>query len=323
MKILVSGCAGYIGSATCEALLQEGHDVVGVDNFFTGHRQAVAEDVELHELDLKDTERLNEVFGKHRPEAVIHFAARTLIGESMERPELYFRENIDCGLNLLEGMVKYGARRIVFSSSAATYGEPERTPIQEDDPKDPTNPYGESKLMFERMLQWYRRIHGIEYVALRYFNACGASERLGEDHDPETHLIPLVLKTALGQRDCIEIYGNDYPTPDGTCVRDYIHVIDLARAHVLALGESAGGAYNLGNGDGYSVKEVIQAAEKVVGKKINNRVSSRRPGDPAVLVAGSERIRKELGWKPEYPQLEKIIETAWRWHSAHPGGYGN
>ena len=321
MDILVTGCAGYIGSVTCEMLLNEGHNVAGLDNLLTGHRQAVPEGVVFYEADLADREELNEIFSRHRPEAVIHFAGRTLVGESMEKPDLYFRENIDCGLNLLEQMKQTGAKRIVFSSSAATYGQPEETPIVEDTPKNPTNPYGESKLMFERILEWYRRIHGIEFVALRYFNACGASERFGEDHDPETHLIPLVLKTALGQRQFIEIYGDDYPTPDGSCVRDYIHIIDLAQAHLLALREDAAGAYNLGNGDGYSVTEVIQAAERVVGKAINHRVGPRRPGDPAVLVAGSEKIRNQLGWNPKYPELERIIESAWRWHKEHPNGY--
>jgi len=302
-------------------LLNEGHNVAGLDNLLTGHQQAVPEGVVFYEADLADREELNEIFSRHRPEAVIHFAGRTLVGESMEKPDLYFRENIDCGLNLLEQMKQTGAKRIVFSSSAATYGQPEETPIVEDTPKNPTNPYGESKLMFERILEWYRRIHGIEFVALRYFNACGASERFGEDHDPETHLIPLVLKTALGQRQFIEIYGDDYPTPDGSCVRDYIHIIDLAQAHLLALREDAAGAYNLGNGDGYSVTEVIQAAERVVGKAINHRVGPRRPGDPAVLVAGSEKIRNQLGWNPKYPELERIIESAWRWHKEHPNGY--
>ena len=321
MKILVTGCAGYIGSVTSEMLVSEGHDVVGVDNFLMGHEDAVHEGVEFHRLDLNNAMALSEVFEKHSPEAVIHFAGRTLVGESMEKPELYFTENVVCGLILLEQMRRYGAKRIVFSSSAATYGQPEVTPIREDAPKDPTNPYGETKLMFEQMLKWYKRVHGIEFVALRYFNACGASEKYGEDHDPETHLIPLVLKTAQGKREVIEIYGDDYPTPDGTCVRDYIHVIDLARAHVLALGDNACGAYNLGNGGGYSVKQVVETAEKVVGRPINHRMAPRRPGDPAILVASSDRLRNELGWKPEYPELERIIETAWKWHQAHPDGY--
>jgi len=321
MKILVTGCAGYIGSVTAEMLVAEGHQVVGIDNLSMGHEQAVSEGVEFHKLDLNNAPGVSRIFEKHRPEAVIHFAGRTLVGESMEKPELYFTENVVCGLILLEEMKRHDSKRIVFSSSAATYGQPEQTPIMEDAPKNPTNPYGESKLMFEQMLKWYQRIHGIEFVALRYFNACGASEKYGEDHHPETHLLPLVLKTALGQREAIDIYGDDYPTADGTCVRDYIHVIDLARAHVLALDEKAAGAYNLGNGDGYSVKQVIEAAVKVVGRPINHRITSRRPGDPAVLVAGSDRLRSELGWKPEYPELERIIETAWKWHQAHPEGY--
>jgi UDP-glucose 4-epimerase len=321
LRILITGAAGYIGSVVAKSLIEHGHRVVVIDNLQTGHREAVPEGAEFILGDLADLELLQNLMKRHAPEAVMHFAAEALVGESMEDPTKFFRNNISNGINLLDAMVASGVCQIVFSSSAATYGEPKRIPIQEDDPTVPTNPYGETKLAFERILRWYREIHGIDYVSLRYFNAAGAAGDLGEDHRPETHLIPIVLMTALGTFDAVTVNGGDYDTPDGTCVRDYTHVLDLASAHILALQETPSRVYNIGTGNGHSIKEVIAAAEQVTGRTIPVRMGERRPGDPARLVADGSRIRRELNWKPEYSELESIVETAWTWLRQHPHGY--
>jgi UDP-glucose 4-epimerase len=322
MKLLVTGGAGYIGSATAHLLIEAGHDVTVLDNLSMGHREAVPEAALFVEADLLDAAGVRNLFRLHKPEGVVHFAAASLVGESMQKPGKYFRNNVGGAVNLLEAMREAGARVIIFSSTAATYGEPEQMPITEQTPTAPTNPYGESKLMIEKVLGWYHRIHGIRWVALRYFNACGALEDCGEDHDPETHLIPLLLLTALGRRKGFTVFGDDYPTPDGTCIRDYIHIRDLARAHALALDERALGPYNLGTTTGNSVKEVLEAAERVIGRPIPHTIGPRRPGDPPSLVADHARITRELGWEPECSNLDEIIRSAWAWHSSHPDGYG-
>jgi UDP-glucose 4-epimerase len=327
MKILVTGGAGHIGSVVTEELLKDGHDVVVYDNLEKGHREAIVEGAEFVHADLADTGSLRETFSTHRTEAVIHLAADSLVGESCENPAKYYRNNFVNGLVLLDAMREANAPRIVFSSTAAVYGEPAKQPIDESAPTRPTNPYGESKLAFEQALRWYQEAYGVGFASLRYFNAAGASERCGEDHTQETHLIPIALQVAVGRRDFVEVYGEDYPTPDGTCVRDYIHVIDLARAHVLALQAIADeskqtGIYNLGcGGNGYSVNQVLETAREVTGKSIPARVVARRAGDPAVLIASSEKIKRELGWKPEFQDLRLIIESAWRWILQHPNGY--
>jgi len=321
MKLLVTGGAGYIGSATARLFLEAGHEVVVLDNLSMGHREAVPDGAAFVEADLLDGAAVRKVFRTRRPEGVVHFAASSLVGESMQDPGKYFRNNVGGAVNLMEAMREFGARVIVFSSTAATYGVPETMPITEDMPTVLTNPYGESKLMIEKVLRWYDDIYGIRWVALRYFNACGALEDCGEDHDPETHLIPLLLLTALGKRKMFTVLGDDYPTPDGTCVRDYIHIHDLARAHVLALDEGARGAYNLGTTTGNSVKEVLEAAQNVIGRPIPHEIGARRPGDPPSLVADHARITRELGWKPECSNLDEIIRSAWAWHSSHPDGY--
>ncbi|HKW24855.1 MAG TPA: UDP-glucose 4-epimerase GalE, partial [Terriglobales bacterium] len=299
MKILVTGGAGYIGSIVSAELLRAGHQLVVYDNLSHGHRQAVPKGSEIILGEVGDREALSRTFQQHRPEAVMHFAALIEAGESMRLPERYFRNNTASSLTLLECMLQHGCRRLVFSSTAALYGNPERTPIKEDAPPVPTNAYGESKLLVERMLAWFHRIHGLRYASLRYFNAAGGAGELGEDHQPESHLIPLVLQVAQGKRPSFAIYGTDYPTPDGTCIRDYIHVLDLASAHVLALDALATRdqlIYNLGNGRGFSVRQVVEMARKVSGHAIPAEDAPRRPGDPAVLVASSEKIRRELGW---------------------------
>lgn len=328
MRVLVTGGAGYVGSHTVWELLEAGHEPAVFDDLSKGHKAAVPDGVPLFVGSLADQSALEEVFASFRPEAVMHFAGSTQVGESVTHPGLYFRNNIGAGLNLLDAMVRAGVKSIVFSSTAAVYGEPTTVPIPEDHPKAPTNPYGESKLFFEAILRRYEAAHGIRSVALRYFNAAGAhpSGRIGEDHTPETHLIPIVLQAALGQRENVTVFGTDYPTEDGTCIRDYVHVCDLASAHILALKALADGApsdaYNLGNGQGFSVRQVIDVAEEVVGKPIPQAEGHRRPGDPAVLVASSDKARAKLGWRPAYPDLKTIIETAWRWHKNHPHGYG-
>lgn len=316
MRVLVTGGAGYIGSIVANELLEVGHDVTVLDNLSRGHRDAVPAGARLIEGDLADGAVLDAVFSQTRFDAVLHFAALIEAGESMQAPERYFRNNSANTLNLLEAMLRHGVRKIVFSSTAALYGNPRRLPIEETDPLEPTNAYGESKLLVERMLAWLNECRGLRYASLRYFNAAGATPERGENHQPESHLIPRILQVALGQRDVISIFGSDYPTPDGTCIRDYIHVLDLASAHLLAL-EALDRhdrlIYNLGNGRGFSIREVIEAARRVTGHPIPEKQCARRPGDPAVLVASSERIRRELGWQPRYPDLDQIIETAWRW----------
>lgn len=322
MKILVTGGAGYIGSVTVERLFDEGHTVAVFDNLERGHRQALDPRAEFIEGDLRDLAAVERCLTRTRPEAVIHFAAYALVGESMQRPEAYFGNNLRGGVNLAEAMLKAGTRRIVFSSTCATYGQPDRSPITEDTPQAPTNPYGESKLMFETVLTWYQRLHGFQPVFLRYFNACGASEKYGEDHDPETHLIPNILKVALGQQASVSIFGSDYDTPDGTCIRDYIHITDLARAHCLALTRDVTGAVNLGTGAGFSVRQVVDAARRVTGHAIPIAQKPRRPGDPPRLVAEAVKAERVLGWRPEHSSLEEIIRSAWTWQRAHPHGYG-
>jgi len=316
MRVLVTGGAGYIGSVVSEQLVDDGHDVVVYDNLSKGHRDAVVEGARFVEGDLLDAELLRRTLDSNRVEAVIHMAAFSLVGESVEAPAKYYHNNVVAGLVLLDTMRECGVKRIVFSSTAATYGEPESQPIFESAPTSPTNPYGESKLTFEKAMHWYEQAYGIRYASLRYFNAAGASENCGEDHDPETHIIPITLQVATGKRSHVEIYGDDYPTADGTCVRDYIHVIDLARAHILALDvlDKRSAIYNLGcGGDGYSVREVIDTARQVTGKEIPVRMGPRRAGDPAVLIASSDKIKSELGWQPQFQDLGVIIESAWKW----------
>lgn len=326
MKVLVTGGAGYIGSVVTEELMKDGHDVVVYDSLYKGHRDAVAPGAVFVQADLADDATLRKTLTTHRVEAVIHMAADSLVGESCQNPAKYYRNNLVAGLTLLDAMRESDVSRIVFSSTAATYGEPEKQPIEETAANHPTNPYGESKLAFERALRWYGEAYGLRFASLRYFNAAGASERCGEHHDPETHIIPIALQVAAGKREFVEVYGDDYPTPDGTCVRDYIHVIDLARAHILGLNVLDEGSriYNLGcGGDGYSVNQVLQTARQVTGKNISARVGPRRPGDPAVLIASSDKIKRELGWKPEFQDLKLIIESAWRWMQSHPNGYSS
>lgn len=326
MRILVTGGAGYIGSHTVKHLLAHGHDVLVVDNLAMGHRQAVPAD-KLVVADLKDSDHIDHLLVVHRIEAVIHFAADAAVGESVVDPAKYYHNNLLNSLNLLERVRRNGITRFVFSSTCATYGIPRDVPITEETPQAPINPYGNTKLAFEKMLADYAPAYGIGYAALRYFNASGAAAdgSIGEDHTPETHLIPLVLQVALGQRPHISIFGTDYPTPDGTCVRDYIHVEDLASAHRLAIEKvqpGQGMTFNVGIGRGYSVREVIQTAEVVTGKTIPIQEGPRRPGDPPALVASSEKIQRELSWKPHYTELQPIVETAWNWHLRHPKGYG-
>jgi UDP-glucose 4-epimerase len=324
MKILVTGAAGYIGSIVTERLIELGHEVIALDNLQAGHQSAVSPQAKFIQVDLANQEFLKKIFQDNKIEAVIHMAAEALIAESIIDPHRFFVSNVTYGLNLLSAMLESGVKRIIFSSTAAIYGEPERLPITEAAPKKPVNSYGESKLMFERILHWYHKAYGIKYIALRYFNAAGASRLLGEHHIPETHLIPLVLQVALGNRSHVEIYGTDYDTPDGTCLRDYIHVQDLAQAHVLALenlDHVKAAAYNMGNGDGYSVLQIIESARQITGHAIPAIPSGRRPGDPARLVASSGRMHRELGWEARYPALHDIIESAWLWHKAHPQGY--
>jgi UDP-glucose 4-epimerase len=325
MRILVTGGAGYIGSHAVRLFLARGHDVWVYDNLSMGHRAAVPAE-RLIAADLCETQRLDHALMLHRIEAVVHFAAFAFVGESVTNPAKYYQNNLVNTLNLLDALRRHKIGRIVFSSTCATYGVPEIVPITEDEKQKPINPYGNTKLAIEHALADYAAAYGWGFAALRYFNAAGAAPdgSIGEDHDPETHLIPLVLQTALGQRSAIEVFGTDYPTPDGTCVRDYIHVDDLADAHLLALEALAPGKqlrYNLGTGRGYSVREVIRAAEEVTGKKVGVKEGPRRAGDPPVLVAASEKVQRELGWRPKYTDLRSVVETAWQWHRAHPKGY--
>lgn len=323
MNVFVTGGAGYIGSTCVEELLNAGYGVTVFDNLTEGHRAAIDPRANFVEGDLANREFLLTTIRQSKAEAVIHFAANALVGESMTNPGKYFRNNVANGLNLLDATVEAGIRKFVFSSTCATYGTPDRVPMTEDTPQNPINPYGESKLMFEKILMWYRQLHQLEFAAFRYFNAAGAGERFGEHHRIETHLIPNVLKVALGQAESCQIFGTDYPTPDGTCIRDYIHVADLAQAHILALTPGKQGFFNLGNGGGYSVREVIQTCEKVSGKTIKVVEKPRRAGDPPRLVAAADKACHELGWKPKYPKLEDIVGTAWNWHVKHPQGYAD
>ena len=327
MSILVCGGAGYIGSHTVKALLEAGKSVVVYDNLHKGHRNAVPKEVPFYLGDLRSKTELRELFEKKDIDAVIDFAADSLVGESMENPLKYYNNNVCGTICLLETMKEFGVKYIVFSSTAATYGEPENIPILETEPTTPKNPYGETKLTVEKMLDWVDQAYDIKYTTLRYFNAAGAHPcgEIGEDHDPETHLIPLILQVPLGKRENISIFGTDYPTKDGTCIRDYIHVSDLASAHILSLERLIAGGksevFNLGNGVGFSVNEVIETARKVTEKDIPVVNTQRRAGDPAVLIASSEKINKELNWKPQYSDLEQILSTAWNWHKNHPNGY--
>jgi UDP-glucose 4-epimerase len=321
VNVFVTGGAGYIGSVCVEELLNAGHAVTVYDNLSEGHRSAVDQRAVFIEARSSDVETLTAALRAAGAEAIVHFAANALVGESMANPGKYFRNNVGNGLNLLDAALAAGVKKFVFSSTCATYGPPDRVPMTEDLPQRPINPYGESKLMFEKMLGWYHQIHGLEFVAFRYFNAAGASERFGEHHRIETHLIPNILEVPLGRRPHVEIFGTDYQTPDGTCIRDYIHIIDLAQAHIVALAPGRQGFYNLGNGDGYSVRQVIHVCEKIVGQSIPAVEKPRRPGDPPKLVASAGKAMRELGWKPAYPKLEQIISHAWRWHQAHPNGY--
>lgn len=317
MKILVTGGAGYVGGTVAELLLKNGHEVVVLDNLCHGHRSMVPKAAEFIEADLADRSRLEQIFATHIFDGVMHFAALIEAGESMKRPELYFRNNSAATLTLIETMLTNGVKKLVFSSTAAVYGEPESTPIHEDAPLRPTNAYGESKLLTEQMLTWMNRVHGFRYASLRYFNVAGAIEGRGEAHEPESHLIPLILDVALGKRKSIKVFGRDYPTPDGTCIRDYIHVQDLAQAHLLAfqaLNERDRLIYNIGNGHGFSIREVIESARRVTGHPIPVEEAERRPGDPAVLIASSEKIERELGWKREFEKLDDIVASAWKWH---------
>lgn len=321
MKVLVTGGAGYIGSVTTQLLLDAGHNVTVFDNLGRGHRETLDARAGFILGDLRKRDDIAEAMCAIKPDAIMHFAAYALVGESMEHPQMYFSNNVIGGIHLVEAMLANDVRRIVFSSTCATYGQPDIMPITEETIQQPENPYGESKLMFERILEWHQRIHGFEPVFLRYFNACGATDHLGEDHTPETHLIPLVLQVPLGKRPYVSIFGEDYDTPDGTCLRDYIHVSDLAQAHRLALESDACGAFNLGSGSGHSVKEVIEACRSVTGHPIPAKVAPRRPGDPARLVASADKARQVLGWNPRHQDVTSIVESAWRWHQSHPHGY--
>lgn len=323
MSILVTGGAGYIGSITTEQLIKKGYDVVVFDNLFQGHKSAIHPNARFFKGDLANKADLETVFSQNQIDAVMHFASYTLVGESVQNPFLYLGNNVRNGLNLLEIAVAYRVRKFILSSTANLFDDPQKMPITENERILPGSPYGESKYLLERILDWLDKTSGLKYAALRYFNAAGASELFGEHHDPETHLIPLILQVALGQRTHVEIFGTDYPTKDGTCVRDYIHVIDLAQAHILALEalEKGSRRYNLGNGKGYSIQEVIQTVQDVTGKHIPTIHGLRRSGDPAILIASSDAIQQELGWRPQYPELSAIVETAWHWHKQHPNGY--
>lgn len=322
-KIFVTGGAGYIGSICVEQLINAGYDVAVFDNLTEGHRKAVDPRARFFEGDLADPAVIKLALKEFAPDAVMHFAANALVGESMTNPAKYFRNNVCNGLNLVNAMVETGVERFVFSSTCATFGIPDRVPIDESLPQRPINPYGESKLMFEKILRWYGEIHPFRFVALRYFNAAGATEQFGEDHRIETHLIPNVLKVALGQKEAVEIFGTDYETPDGTCIRDYIHILDLAQAHILALDAKESGFFNLGTGGGTSVREIIDTCRAITGKDIPVVEKPRRPGDPPRLIAGSDRIRDTLGWTPKYQDIRQIIESAWAWHLKNPLGYGD
>ncbi len=324
MNILVTGAAGYIGSICSEVLLARGHRVIGLDNLLEGHRSAIPPAAFFVHADLADRQQLEEVFAAHNFEAVMHFAGEALVAKSVREPSTFYAANVACGVNLLDAMVRHGVDKLIFSSTAATYGEPQVTPISEDHPQAPINPYGKSKLRFEQILADYRSYTGLKFVTVRYFNAAGASKERGENHRLETHLIPRVLDTALGILPEMEIFGFDYPTPDGTCVRDFIHVLDIADSHMLALEQIdrvAGEAFNVGTTTGYSNLQVVQAAERVTGRKVPYKLSPRRPGDPATLVASNEKLKRTLGWEPKHSSLEEIIQSAWDWRRKFPQGY--
>jgi UDP-glucose 4-epimerase len=323
VKILVTGGAGYIGSVCVEDLLNRGHNVTVFDNLTEGHKKAIDRRADFVQGDLGDKPALADLMRIAQPEAVMHFAANALVGESMQNPYKYFYNNVSCGLNLLHAMVEHGVKRFVFSSTCATYGIPETVPIHELVPQKPVNPYGESKLIFEKILRWFDEIHGLTFASLRYFNAAGATEAFGEDHRIETHLIPCVLQVPLGKREHAQIFGTDYPTPDGSCIRDYIHVTDLAQAHALALEVKKSDFFNLGIGGGVSVLEVIDACKKVTGKDIPVVKQPRRPGDPPRLIASAGKAQEVLGWRPQFDQIEDIVSSAWSWHLRHPAGYGD
>ncbi|MEX0321918.1 MAG: UDP-glucose 4-epimerase GalE [Puniceicoccaceae bacterium] len=323
MKVLVTGGAGYIGSVATEILVREGYEVMVFDNLQQGHKEAVTEGAEFVEGDLKDYSLIEQAIASFKPDAVMHFAANSLVGESMEQPFLYLNDNIVAALNLLKAMEAHDVKKIILSSTANLFADPLKMPIDEDERIIPGSPYGESKGIIERFLHWLSITRGLKYACLRYFNAAGATEIHGEDHNPELHLIPIVLQVAQGIREKVYMFGDDYDTSDGTCVRDYIHVEDLIDAHVLALNalDQGNRVYNLGNGNGFSVKEVIEAAREITGHPIPAEVAPRRPGDPATLIAGSEKIKAELGWNPKYTDVKDIIRTAWAWHSKNPEGY--
>jgi UDP-glucose 4-epimerase len=323
MSILVTGGAGYIGSVAVEQLCESGQSVVVLDNLSQGHREAVHPKATLVECDLANKAAIDEILSQHKPETVMHFAAHSLVGESMKHPFQYLGSNVTNGINLLSSMIERGIKRFILSSTANLFDAPRKIPIDEQEQIVPGSPYGESKFILERMLHWLDRIHGLRYASLRYFNAAGASAERGEDHSPELHLIPIVLEVARGKRESVTIFGDDYATEDGTCVRDYIHVGDLAQAHILAMNALHQGSrtYNLGNGQGFSVKQVIETARKITGHAIPAKVGPRRPGDPPILIASSERIRRDLGWQPQFPDLGSIIQSAWDWHQRHPSGY--
>jgi UDP-glucose 4-epimerase len=323
LKVLVTGGAGYIGSICVEGLLQRGDEVIVFDNLSEGHRNSIDHRATFIQGNLLEAESISLAINTSRPDAVMHFAANALVAESMQNPYKYFHNNVCGGLNLLHAMVENGVSRIVFSSTCATFGTPDKIPIDENAQQNPINPYGESKLMFEKILRWFDQIHGLTFVALRYFNVAGASEKFGEHHRVETHLIPRVLQVALGRLPHAEIYGTDFPTPDGTCIRDYIHVLDLASAHILALSTQKSDFFNLGTGGGTSVREVIDACRKITGHPIPAVEKPRRQGDPPRLVASSEKAKEKLGWKPQFENIEVIVESAWRWHRAHPDGYSD
>lgn len=323
MKILVTGGAGYIGSVCVEDLLNRGHEVTVFDNLTEGHRNAIDKRAKFIQGDLADKPGISEVIRTEAPGAVMHFAANALVGESMQNPYKYFFNNVSCGLNLLHAMVENDVKRFVFSSTCATYGIPESTPIDELAPQRPVNPYGESKLIFEKILRWFDEIHGLTFAALRYFNAAGATEAFGEDHRIETHLIPCVLQVPLGKREHAAVFGTDYPTPDGSCIRDYIHVKDLAQAHAQALEVTKSDCFNLGIGGGVSVLEVIEACRKVTGKNIPLVRQPRRPGDPPRLIAAAKKAQEVLGWRPQFDRIDDVVSSAWSWHLRHPNGYND
>lgn len=321
MRVFVAGGAGYIGSACTEYLLDRGYEVTVFDDLITGHIEAVDPRAKFIKANLADRENLKKVVKEGNYDAIMHFAAFSLVGESMKNPSKYFNNNLANAINLADAAVEGGVKTFVFSSTAATFGEPKEIPIKEDAPQQPINPYGESKLCFEKVLNWYSKIYGLKYAALRYFNAAGATEKYGEDHNPETHLIPILLQVAQGKREKAMLFGDDYDTPDGTCIRDYIHILDLAQAHEKALYAPKSGHYNLGTGSGLSVMQILEAARKVTGHPIPAEVVPRRPGDPPRLIADSTRARQELGWKPQFENAEAIIASVWKWLQKHPNGY--